>query len=124
MGTFTAQILIGQKHTYESGIINITHTLYLTENGRSAWILSPWDEFSTNKENQIKITWIPTLENMLEDAMVMIGLYVLKDKELIALANQYFQRQYTDNMILYNDITPEGLQELYEQARSIESDSV
>ena len=83
MATFTCQILIGKKHSYDSGIINISHTLYLSENSRPALILSPTEEFTANKQVQQKITWIPTLENMLEDALVMIGLYVLKDQQLI-----------------------------------------
>jgi hypothetical protein len=120
MATFTCQIIIGQKQSYDSGIINITHTLYLSENSRPAWILSQTDEFNENKQIQRKITWIPTLENMLEDALVMIGLYIVKDKELIALANQYFKQQNKDFFELYNDISSEDLQELYNQARKIE----
>ncbi|WP_121661857.1 hypothetical protein [Metabacillus litoralis] len=74
MGTFTAQLLVGQAHPYEGGICGITHTLQLSENGRPAWVL-----VSTNDEKDTKITkitWIPTLEHMLEDALLMIGLYV------------------------------------------------
>jgi hypothetical protein len=121
MATFTCQILIGQKHSYDSGIINITHTLYLSENSRPAWILSPTDEFKANKQTQQKITWIPTLENMLEDALVMIGLYVLKDKQLISLTNQYFKDANKDFIELYNDVKADDLQELYKQVRKIES---
>jgi hypothetical protein len=120
MATFTCQILIGQKHSYDSGIINITHTLYLSENSRPAWILSPTDEFNEHKQNPQKITWIPTLENMLEDALVMIGLYVLKDKRLIALANQYFNQHNKNFIELYSDIKSEDLQKLYTQTRKIE----
>ncbi|OLO26769.1 hypothetical protein BTR23_22040 [Alkalihalophilus pseudofirmus] len=121
MATFTCQILIGQKHSYDSGIINISHTLYLSENSRPAWILSPTEKINANKQIQQKTTWIPTLENMLEDALVMIGLYVLKDEQLIALANQYFKFPNKNFIELYNDVSSEGLQELYKQARKIES---
>jgi hypothetical protein len=120
MATCTCQILIGQKHSYDSGIINITHTLYLSENSRPAWLLSPTDEFNDNKQIQRKITWIPTLENMLEDALVMIGLYVVKNKELIALANQYLKQPNKDFLELYHDVKLEDLQKLYNQARKIE----
>ena len=80
MATFTAQILIGAKHPYDSGMMNSSHSLFLSENSRPAWILSTTDIFNENKQTQPRITWIPTLENMLEDALVMIGLYVLEDK--------------------------------------------
>lgn len=36
-----------------------------------------------------EITWIPTIENMLEDAILMTALYVWMDKELSDLAKQY-----------------------------------
>jgi len=120
MATFTSQILIGQKHSYDGGIINITHTLYLSENSRPAWILSPTDGFKEKEQNPLRITWIPTLENMLEDALVMIGLYVVKDKELIRLANQSFKQPNKDFVELYDDIQSEDLQTLYNRARMIE----
>jgi hypothetical protein len=122
MGTFTSQILVGQKHSYDGGIINISHTLYLSENSCSAWILTPAEGSNENKQSQEKIVWIPTLENMLEDALVMIGLYVLKDEKLASLAGKYFQQPKKQNVIqLYDDIKPEDLQELYKHERTIES---
>ncbi|MCM3569312.1 hypothetical protein [Neobacillus mesonae] len=122
MGTFTAQILVGQKHSYDNGILNISHTLYLSENSRPAWILTPADIFKEHEPtNSNRVTWIPTLENMLEDALVMIGLYVLKDKNLIRLVNQYFQDANKEFIELYQDIHPENLQELYIHVRSITS---
>jgi len=103
MATFTAQILIGQKHSYDGGILNMTHSLYLSENDRPAWLLTPTDIFSEDDERQPNIIWIPTLENMLEDALVMIGLYVFKDKHLFSLANQFFRNPKENFIELYND---------------------
>jgi hypothetical protein len=120
MATFTSQIVIGRKHSYDSGILHITHTLYLSENSRPAWILTPTDEFKAKQQNHQKITWIPTLENMLEDALVMIGLYVVKDQELIRLANESFNQPNKDFIELYDDSKHEDLQKLYHQARKIE----
>jgi len=80
MSTFTCQIMLGQKHSYDSGIINISHTLYLSKKNIPARILCQAGEFNAEKHNQPKITWSPNLENMLEDALVMIGLYELKIK--------------------------------------------
>lgn len=120
MGTFTSQILIGQKHSYEGGLINISHILYLSENDRPAWVLT-----SANIEDQRsrlkKKVWIPTLENMLEDALLMIGLYVLKDEKLVKLAKQSLQYPDSDYIELYKDIDSDQLQELYIQARKIEA---
>ncbi|MGG1401583.1 hypothetical protein ABE288_27755 [Bacillus salipaludis] len=121
MATFTCQILIGQKHSYDSGIINISHSLYLSENSRPAWILSPTNILDEQNHPQQNITWIPTLENMLEDALVMIGIYVLKNKELTKLANQLFRQPNKNFIELYQDIDSKGLEQLYYQARKIES---
>jgi hypothetical protein len=48
MGTFTAQILIGNNHRYGGGIIP-SHAVFLSENSRPAWILKNLDlnEFRT-----------------------------------------------------------------------------
>lgn len=122
MGTFTAQILVGQSHTYDSGIINISHTLYLSENSRPAWVLSPTDLFKHDKQpGQKQIIWIPTLEHMLEDALVMAGLYILKDEQLVAMADRFFKDPDKDFIELYDEIKPEHLQKMYQRARSIES---
>ncbi|MCA1031177.1 hypothetical protein LCL95_09095 [Bacillus timonensis] len=121
MATFTAQILVGSKHPYDSGIATISHTLYLSENSRPAWILTGTDIHGSQKQPDKKMTWIPTLKNMLEDALVMIGLYVLKDEKLLAIANAHFKNPNSDFIELYRDIDSESLQELYKQARSIES---
>ncbi|MGG5252241.1 hypothetical protein ACQYAD_01690 [Neobacillus sp. SM06] len=120
MGASTCQILVGKKHSYDGGIINITHQLYLSENDRPAWVLTPV-RTEMEKSTQQKIVWIPTLKNMLEDALVMIGLYVLKDEPLRTLANQFFQNPKKLFIELYKEIPSEDLQKLYEQARKIES---
>lgn len=122
MGTFTAQMLVGQSHTYDGGLINITHSLYLSENDRPAWLITPVDIPREKRKKQSKnLVWIPTLEHMLEDALVMIGLYVLKDEQLTNMANQYFRDSKSDFIELYQDISKEHLAELYKRARSIES---
>lgn len=121
MATFTAQLLIGSKHSYDGGMINISHSLYLSENSRPAWVLSPTDLINEQEQKQPNITWIPTLENMLEDALLMIGIYVLKEKNLITLSQKYFKNLNKNFIELYGDIQSDHLHELYKQARLIES---
>ena len=120
MGTFTAQILVGQKHSYEGGILNISHMLYLSENDRPAWVLTPVNVLNEKEVIQSKrITWIPTLEHILEDALLMIGLYVVKDNGLLNMFNQYFLDPNKDFIELYQDVKPENLQKLYYEAKHI-----
>src|SRR5690554_6680116 len=85
MGTFTAQILIGKNHPYDGGIHSITHTLFLSENSRPTWVLK--NEGAKKKDS---IIWITTVENMLEDGLLMLGVYVLKDEKLLKMKEKYF----------------------------------
>lgn len=116
MGTFTAQLLVGNAHPYEGGIYGITHTLQLSENGRPAWVLN-----SKNDATKNTITWIPTLEHMLEDALLMIGLYVWKDEALCNMKEQYFTNQQKNDIELYEDIDPKHLAEMHARCRDISS---
>ena len=79
MGTFTAQILVGTPDLYHGGIIP-THYLFLSENDRPAWILE-------DKSGSQNVVWVPTIEDILEDALLMIAVHVCKDSYL------YFGRE-------------------------------
>jgi len=79
MSAITAQILVGQAHPNLGGI-NPTHYLFLSENSRPVWILVPQNLWELESSiNEKKVTWIPTVENLLEDALLMIGIHVLKN---------------------------------------------
>ena len=110
MASYTAQILMGNGGGYDSeGIIPID-TLFLSENSRPAWIL---------QQKLRKITWIPTLDNMLEDGLLMLAIYALKDPEIVELSKEYFHNKVTCRAELYDDITEDHLQALYSKSRSI-----
>lgn len=76
MGTFTAQILIGDAHRFHDGI-QPTHSMYLSENDRPAWILLRHDPLDPESTERIA-TWIPSVDHMLEDALVMIAAHVIR----------------------------------------------
>jgi len=120
MGTFTAQILIGQGHPYHDGI-HPSHYLFLSENDRAAWILVPQNVFrGFQRMVGPKITWIPTVENMLEDALLMIALYVWGDEELCDMARRHFKNKRRNWVELYEDIESEHLQTMYQRSRSLD----
>ncbi|MBM7620030.1 hypothetical protein JOC95_001882 [Bacillus tianshenii] len=121
MATFTCQVLVGQKNSYDGGIINVSHTLFLSENSIPAWTLKTTGLYGDSGESPSKVTWIPTLEHMLEDALVMIGLFVLKDEGLLKLANKFFLKPEQNYAEFYSDLTTEQRQELYQHTRKIES---
>ena len=120
MATLTAQILVASSHQNHGGI-QPTHYLFLSENSRPAWVLVPENVFNPGNEKITKVTWIPTIENMLEDALLMIAINVLKDKDIIALAKEYFKKDIHGSLSLYEDIGPETLRTLYQKCRKLKN---
>jgi len=124
MSTYTAQILIGRGHPYDGGVIH-THQMFLQENGISRWILSPQNVYPINEPAGESIVWIPTPDHMLEDALLMIGLYVLKDERLIQEANMLLERgrergrEIADHYLVIAGGLDEELQRLYALSREI-----
>lgn len=118
MGSFTAQILVGHAHQNDGGIIP-SHALYLSEDSRPAWLMGQVDLWNEGKDNTSGITWVPTLENAFEDALLMIGLYILKDDQLINAAHKYFNKDINGGVELYDDIEMEDLKKLYDISRNL-----
>jgi hypothetical protein len=118
MATLTAEILVGSPHPNHDGI-NPTHYMFLSENSRPAWMLVPENIFQETPE--AKITWIPTIENMLEDALLMIAIHVLKEEEIVKLAEKFFTNTKPHWAELYRDISKEDREALYEKCRKIEN---
>ncbi len=102
----------------DHGGIHPSHHIFLSENSRPAWILAG-ENFLEGKKN---ITWIPTLENMLEDALLMVAIYVLKNSDVREKAEKYFNKELGDWIELYEDIEKNKLAELYKMCREIEYD--
>lgn len=114
MGSANAFIMVGKSDLFHWGI-NPTHCLILHENDAPWWTLTPIFVMQSDREqrkNEDIVIWIPTIDHMLEDALLMVGIYVLKDKELVALAKEYFKNEEPNRIHLYGDIEPEKLQEL------------
>ena len=119
MAVMMAQILIGNRHSFEIGI-NPEYTIYYSENDKPALILSKEDIYDRSEVIEFdQKVWIPTIENTLEDALLMIGIYLEEDEELIKLADKYFT-DYKDKKIvyLYDDIEQSNLEKLYEINRN------
>lgn len=118
MATMTAQILVGGSSQYHGGIIP-SHVLYLSENSRPAWILMSHEISSEGPLDTRRVIWIPTVERMLEDALVMISLHVVRDPRVLDAAAACFDRPEGDRLELYDDAKAD-LEGLYEAARSVE----
>jgi len=118
MGTMTAQILVGTPHSNHDGI-QPTHHLFLSENSRPAWVLVPQNIFGEDQTAQKKIVWIPTVENMLEDAFLMIAIHIQKNRKITELANSFYNNMQSDRLEMYEHINESQRKQLYEKCRQI-----
>lgn len=118
MGSFTSIILTGSEHDYHGGILP-THYLFLSENSRPAWILVE-QNYNISRNKHEKIRWIPTVDNMLMDALLMVAIYVDKNKKMKELFRKLFNNPDSDYIQLYEDIKKEDLELLYEGCRNVE----
>jgi len=123
VGIITAQFLIGyMDHLSEDrGGILPTHWLFLTENNRPALVLltnSIFNGFHEQKGKE-RIVWIPSLENIMEDALLMIALYVLGDEQISSLARKYIKFIEDNRVEVYQDISEERRDELYHACQLI-----
>lgn len=119
MSTITAQILIGTEHPYHGGV-NPTHYLFLSENDRPAWILV--NENITGENSGIeRIVWNPTTENMFEDALFMINLYIEKNKTLLTYLKENHKKINfnTDNISIPEILDKKDLEKIYDFNRDL-----
>jgi len=74
----TAFIIIGSRPNITYGLPNPGYILILYENSAPVWEIRPlYPEIED--EN---ILWVASINKMLEDALLMIGLYIVRDSEL------------------------------------------
>ncbi|MEX0569385.1 MAG: hypothetical protein Q6363_009585 [Candidatus Njordarchaeota archaeon] len=118
MGTITSTMLIGGTHPYHGGIIP-THIIFFWENDcpsltlirlREGPIPGPFGivDRSISVGNR-KVSWVPgSWDDMLEDALLMVGIYVLEIPELVSRAEKIFK-----------DMTRIGLSDTTEKEKEI-----
>jgi hypothetical protein len=62
--------------------------------------------------------WIPTVEDMLEDGLLMIGLLVVQNPALTAAAAG-FRRRFADRVEMYDDIGESERRRLYDLCQKL-----
>ena len=107
MATDTAYMLVGSAHQNHGGMI-ATHELTLTENSRPSWSL-----YKRRHPKRIA-SWVPTVEDMLEDGLLMAGLLAIADEKLTEAA-----KVVSAKCELYDDVLPENRKRLHELCREI-----
>ncbi len=111
MGIMTAEVIVGSEHTFRDGIDPLVR-VELWENSRPAWLIrSGYDE--------VEVRMIPTLEHMVEDLMLFIGLHVLRDEGLRRTADQTMKRGTLPDLALYDAFDAQSRKDLYKQCRGL-----
>lgn len=118
MGTVTAQILIGSSHPNHGGI-HPTHFLFLMENDHPSWTLVNENFFKEGQGDIQGLTWIPTVENTLEDAILMTAIHVSKSPTIIDLAKNFNSAIEMDHVQLYSVLEESQREQLYLKCRSL-----
>lgn len=118
MATFDKMILIGSTHMYHGGIIP-THYMFLSQNSRPAWILVNQNIIEDKNISNTKIVWIPTVENMLEDAFLMIAVHINKNSKILELAKSFYSNIESNRIELYECFKESQREELYKNCRQI-----
>ena len=115
----TAQLLIGNPHPNDGGL-NIIDRIDLSEHDRPALtfrnIIRP-------RQNPLprRATWIPTLENMLDDALLMAAVHSFEDESVRNLFQQYNKKFDENRLEIYRDLTAEQRINLYKKCQKIEN---
>ena len=114
MGSFTAQLLVGGSHRNHGGT-TAENMLFLSENSRPALVVEG------EKDLEQKV-WIPTLEKAIEDAMLMVSAYILKDSKVEDKLKNYVDLSSADHVEFYEVFTEEQREELYALNREVLKD--
>lgn len=114
MSHVTAHMLVGTAHTHHGGI-NPLHQLFLRENSRPVWVLTCLNE----EAGEPPVTWIPSIEHILEDGLLMIGLYLLKDETLRGLAGDVLDSPADGPIEVCEVFSEEVRNRLYAAARQM-----
>ena len=104
MSAYTAQIIVGMSHPSNDGI-NPDKIIWLSENGRPALILK-------ESESEERI-WIPTLENTIEDALLMVSNLVVKDEEALGAIKEIHDITAEEHLEMHEVFTEEQRNKLY-----------
>ena len=112
----TAQLLVGYPHPNRGGMSAI-HTLELTEGSRPAWTLRSTSRLHPRSR---RVIWIPTIEHMLEDALLMAAIHAFESEPVRATFMKFSEKVDAGRLELYRDLTVEQREELYLQCRQLE----
>ncbi len=106
MATYTGEVLVGNAHLHHGGILP-EHRVYLSENGRLSLILRGEDDTKG-------CIWVPTAKNTIDDTLLMISAYTLKDKDILRKMDKCKVPMEQGFFELSEYFSQDELKELYE----------
>ena len=126
MSSVTAQVVVGDRGNFDDGI-RPAYAVFLNENDRPALLLRSIDPYGDDRQkgSDTVWVWVPTIEHTLEDAILMIAVYVLRNEEVLSrLSELGFDpekgvRSDRQPVELYSTFTEEQRAELYGLCRSL-----
>ena len=130
MGTWTAQILVGNSHPNHGGI-TAGYQLFLSENDRPCWECFPIGRSPPGEvwKNEGHTVWIPPgPENILKCGLLMVALHCFDpmarlpvNKELVSSAKS-MSKKIMDKFVDMSILTDKQFKELYDMAKKIKID--
>jgi hypothetical protein len=113
MTSMTAHLLVSTEDR-ERGFFP-SHQLCLYEGPLPLWRLTAIDAIP----GAALAVWVPTVEHMLADAVLMVGLHVVRDASLLELAGRSIRRPHYERIDVCGDIEPRDADMLREASRKI-----
>ena len=114
MPDITAQILIEDPEGIRGHYTQFSRILLL-EGSTPVWISQRerHPDYSMRR-----IVWTATVENMLDDALVMAAVHVLENEQILASLMGFLKKGY-QGLSLYDDLTQQQREALYAQCKEI-----
>ena len=106
----TAQILLGGPVETMMDRFTPLYVIYSAENSQPSFSLNATSIHQGDADDFDQVIWVPTLENTLEGALLMIAIYLHKDQTIIKTAEKYIE---ISNKVECYDIPEDGRKELY-----------
>lgn len=118
MKFYHRHILIGQYDW--TGNYHYDCILNLTENVRPHWFFDDEEEDGRVKVSQYKSHMIPSLENIYEDALILIAYEVEKDENFMSFMNKLLNRKTLGLLDIYEDITDDQRKHIKTKLKQVE----
>jgi hypothetical protein len=121
MAAITALAHLGFAHPNDGGL-RPEYLFQLSEGSRPAWLLEPAGVLRQGDGPitlQEPLVWIPTLEHMVDDLFVMIGVHILRDEPILELIRDHGIDPFVSRQELYS-LPAELRVALYARCRAYE----